>query len=258
LTVLVLLAGERSFAHDFWMRPSAFAVVPGEAIDVRLYVGDGADIDELGRNPALVERFESVAGGVRRTIGGPPGGAPAGRARLDAPGVAVLVYQSRHSFVELPGDKFESYLDDEGLEEISFERQRRGESLAPSRESYARYCKSLVRVGEPLELRGDVEVGLPIELIAEGDPFAWHDGDTLAFRLVFEGAPLPGRLVKLVHLDMPELRLFARTDMAGRAVFAPPRGGAWRAVAVHMLPATPDLEGDWESFWASLTFALKE
>jgi uncharacterized GH25 family protein len=258
LAVLVSLAAAPAAAHDFWIRPSTFDALPGEMLDVGLYVGDGAQIDELGRDPALVLRFETIEGSARRAIGGLPRGAPAGRARVDGPGLAVLVYQSRHSFVELPADKFESYLDDEGLEEISFERQRRGESLAPSRESYARYCKSLVRVGDASTEARDIEIGLPIELVAEGAPLAWHDGDALEFRLLFDGAPLPGRLVKLVHLDMPELRLFARTDLEGRAAFVPPRGGPWRAVAVHMLPATPELEGDWESFWASLTFSLRE
>jgi uncharacterized GH25 family protein len=258
LAPLLLAAVTPAAAHDFWVRPSSFAVEPGEVLDVRLYVGDGTAIDELGRDPDLVQRFETIQGGARRTIGGPPHGAPAGRARVGGAGVAVLVYQSRHSFVELPADKFESYLDDEGLEEISFERQRRGESLAPSRESYARYCKSLVRVGDSRERGRDVAVGMPIELIAEGDPFAWHDGDEIAFRLVFDDQPLPGRLVKLTHLDDHGLRLRARSDMDGRVVFTPPRGGPWRVVAVHMLPARAGVAGEWESFWASLTFSLQE
>ena len=258
LATLLLLVALPAAAHDFWVRPSSFEARPGDVLDVSLFVGDGPAPEELGRDPALVQRFETITAGKRRTIGGTPRGAPAGRARVDDPGVAILVYQSRHSYVELPADKFESYLDDEGLEEISFERQRRGESLAPSRESYARYCKSLVQVGSAPSGGHDVEVGLPIELIAEGDPYAWRDGDDLSFRLLFAGEPLAGRLVKLKHLDDPELRLLARSDMEGRVVFAPPRGGPWRVIAVHMLPAPAGVDGDWESFWASLTFSLRE
>jgi len=258
LATLLLLVALPASAHDFWVRPSTFEARPGDVLDVSLFVGDGPTAEELGRDPALVERFETIEAGKRRAIGGYPRGAPAGRARVDAPGVAILVYQSRHSYVELPADKFESYLDDEGLEEISFERQRRGESLAPSRESYARYCKSLIHVGSGPAGGRDVEVGLPIELIAEGDPYAWRDGDDLSFRLLFLGEPLPGRLVKLKHLDDPDLRLLARSDMDGRVVFAPPRGGPWRAIAVHKLPAPARVEGEWESFWASLTFSLRE
>jgi uncharacterized GH25 family protein len=259
LLAILLLASPAApaAAHDFWIQPSSFAGPPGATIEVGLYVGDGAQIDEVGRNPELIRRFESVSGQTRRSVGGYAGAAPAGIARLTEPGLTTLVYQSGHSFIELPAEKFESYLDDEGLEEISVERQRRGESLAPARESYARYCKSLVRVGDATEGR-DAEVGLPIEIVAESDPFLWHDSGSLAFRLLFQGEPLAGRLVKLVHLDDPKLRLLGRSDLDGRVAFSPPRGGPWRVVSVHMLPATAGVEGDWESFWASLTFALPE
>jgi uncharacterized GH25 family protein len=252
---LVLSLAETAAGHDFWIEPSAYDVPPGTPIEVALYVGDGAQIDEVGRSPELLRRFEAVTARGARPIGGRAGAAPAGIARLVDPGLTRLVYQSGHSFIELPAEKFESYLDDEGLEEISLERQRRGESLAPARESYARSCKSLVRVGDAGNER-DAPVGLPLELVAEDDLALWHDGGSLAFRLLFDGAPLAGRLVKLVHLEDPKLRLLGRSDLDGRVAFSPPRGGPWRVVSVHMQPAPPELEGEWESFWASLTFSL--
>lgn len=246
----------RAAAHDFWMEPSSFSGSPGATIEVALYVGDGAQIDEVGRSPDLV-RFEAVSGATRRSVAAAPRSAPAGLTRLAEPGWTTLVYQSNPSFIELPAEKFESYLDDEGLEEISIERQRRGESLAPAHESYARYCKSLVHVGDAAGGH-DAEVGLPIELVADDDPALWRDGGALAFRLLFEGEPIAGRLVKLVHLEDPRLRLLGRTDLDGRVEFSPPRGGPWRVVSVHMLPATPEIGGEWESYWASLTFELPE
>jgi uncharacterized GH25 family protein len=259
LTIALIFASAAPAAgHDFWIQPSFFEAPTGATIEVALFVGDGPEIDEVGRSPELIRRFEAMNGERRRSLGGPPrGNAPAGIAHLAEPGWTTLVYQSGHSFIELPAEKFESYLDDEGLEEISVERQRRGESLAPAHESYARYCKSLVRVGEASGAY-DAEVGLPIELVAETDPSRWHDGGSLELRLVFQGAPLAGRLVKLVHLEDPGLKLLARSDLNGRVAFSPPRGGPWRAVAVHMLPASAGIEGEWESFWASLTFALTE
>lgn len=258
VVALLLALPAAAGAHDFWIEPSSFEPFVGETITVRLFVGDGAEIEELGRSSELLLRFEGVQEGTRVPIPGRPRSTPAGRTRFDSPGWAALVYQSRHSYVELPAAEFESYLQDEGLEEISIERERRGEGLAPARESYARSCKSLLRVGAEPTNRRDAEVGLPIELIAEDDPFAWRDGDSLSFRLLFEGRPLFGRLVKLVHLETPELRLAARSDAAGRVRFHPPRGGAWRVVAVHMIRAGPELPGEWESFWASLTFSLAE
>lgn len=258
LVACALVVADTGAAHDFWVRPSRFEATPGEVVDVRLFVGSGTELEELGRDPALVRRFESRRGQRHEPIGGVAGTVPAGRTRLAGAGLTTLVYQSAHSFIELPAGKFESYLDEEGLEEISFERQRRGQGLEPGRESYARYCKALVRVGGTAKGAHDDEVGLPLELVAEDDLSSWRDGDALSFRLLFGGRPLPGRLVRLAHLDIPELELGVRSDLQGRAVLTPPQGGAWRVVSVHMVPADPDVQGDWESFWTSLTFSLPE
>jgi hypothetical protein len=35
-------------------------------------------------------------------------------------------------------------------------------------------------------------------------------------------------------------------------------GGVWLVKAVHMIPAKPGTNADWESYWASLTFDLAE
>ena len=42
----------------------------------------------------------------------------------------------------------------------------------------------------------------------------------------------------------------------GARAFTLPRAGAWLIKAVHMIRAPSDAGADWESFWASLTFAL--
>jgi hypothetical protein len=48
----------------------------------------------------------------------------------------------------------------------------------------------------------------------------------------------------------------ARTDGRGRATLKLDRPGFWLVKAVHMIPAPADAGADWESFWASLTFAV--
>ncbi len=48
----------------------------------------------------------------------------------------------------------------------------------------------------------------------------------------------------------------ARTDVHGRVRLPLGGAGVWMVKAVHMIPAPPGSGADWESFWASLTFAL--
>jgi hypothetical protein len=244
--------------HDFWIRPTTFSPRIGERFGVGLFVGERADVDEFARRPNHILRFESVRGSRSLPIAGVVGRSPAGSASFDEPGVVVLVYQSRHAFLELPAAKFEAYLQEEGLGDIIAARERAKSRSAKGRESYARYCKSIVRVDGGPAGGFDVQVGLPLELTVETDPFAWRSGEAVVLHLVFNGTPLRGRSVKLVHLDEPERRLTATTDAEGRVRFEPSAPGPWLAATVHMRAAQPPLVGDWESFWASVTFALQD
>ena len=54
----------------------------------------------------------------------------------------------------------------------------------------------------------------------------------------------------------PSVKLALRTGKDGRVRFRLPRGGMWLIKAVHMIPAPPASNADWESLWASLTFEL--
>ena len=178
----------------------------------------------------------------------------------DAPGTVLLTYQGKHTFIELPAETFESYLEEEGLSRVIADRVRSNESLAPGRESYARYAKCLVtvgRAGDPSAAGFDREVGLPIEFVPETDPRTWRDGDAITVRLLYEGRPLADQQLKLIHLVDSDLAQVFRTDAEGRVELRPPQGGPWLVASVFMRRAPEGIGGDWESFWASLTFELE-
>jgi hypothetical protein len=64
--------------------------------------------------------------------------------------------------------------------------------------------------------------------------------------------------VVALNEDDPDARLAARSDFDGRVVFRPGRTGRWLVKAVHMVPAPPEADADWESVWASVTFEIHE
>jgi uncharacterized GH25 family protein len=51
-------------------------------------------------------------------------------------------------------------------------------------------------------------------------------------------------------------KLKLHTDKDGRVVFRLNKPGIWLITSVHMMPRPLLSRGDWESFWASLTFEL--
>jgi uncharacterized GH25 family protein len=174
---------------------------------------------------------------------------------LNRPGAYVIVYRSHRSSVTLEPEKFEKYLSEEGLDRTLQERRGRAEREKPGREVYSRCAKALLAAGRLTEdaIWGR-PVGLTLELLPEGDLL--RAGETIRFRLLYDGKPLSGALVKAIAREDPETTLSARTEANGRAALRLGRKGVWLVKAVHMVAAPPETGADWESFWASLTFEL--
>jgi uncharacterized GH25 family protein len=258
-----LVSASPASAHDHWIAPSNFRPAVGERIELALHVGHPQEFESQLRDPRRIVLFETFGpDGKALPVLGIDGKPPAGLFKAKAPGTYLVAYQSNHAFVELEPAKYAEYLRTEGLEDIQAERERRGETALPGRDSYARFDKALLSVpgGAPSSAGFERVVGMPFELVLESDPSAWKAGEELVLRLDFESQPLAGRQVKLIRLDAPHLVVLARTDEHGQAHLTPPSAGRWSAFAVHQRRATPEqaLEGDWEGFWASFAFELGE
>jgi hypothetical protein len=231
----------------------------GERVDLRLCVGHPGQFEEQLRDPRRAVRFELRGASGTKPIVGLDGRSPAGFFAAREPGCLVLVYQSNHALAEIEPAKYAEYLRVEGLEDVQRERERRGETDRPGRDSYLRCDKALVFVGDGPADGFDAAVGLPIELVLESDLALWQPAAELVLRLDLEGAPLAGRQVKLMRLAAPHTIQLARTDEQGRARFSPDSPGGWVASSVHQRRARPEqaLDGDWEGLWASLAFELR-
>jgi len=256
IVLAAALAGTAA-AHDFWIRPSSFRPRPGDRVDVDLRVGEGFRGEAVARNPEKIERFVLVGrAGEEKPIVGVDGKAPAGFLRAGASGLLWIAYRSRPSFVELPAEKFEAYLAEEGLERIIAERKERGESAKPGREAYARCAKSLIRTGPGEGASATAVLGLPLELVPACDPSAPAAGEPLVVQLLFRDHPVEGVLVVCASEREPEKEIRARTDADGRVCLAGVGEGVWLVRAVHMVRAGEGVDADWESYWASLTFEV--
>jgi uncharacterized GH25 family protein len=245
------------FAHDMWIDPTTFFSQTGQIVGVRLRVGQDLLGDPLPRNPALINQFivEDAAG--RKPVIGRDGADPAGFVRVATPGLLIVGYRSNPSAVELPAEKFNQYLKEEGLDAIAALRARRNQTGAGAHELFSRCAKSLVLSGSSGEGQGDRPLGFTLELLAERNPYAIRAGEDLPLRLTYENRPLPGALVVAMNRQNPSAKLAARTDNDGRVRFRLPSSGMWLVKGVHMVPAPSGTNADWASFWASLTFELR-
>jgi uncharacterized GH25 family protein len=99
-------------------------------------------------------------------------------------------------------------------------------------------------------------VGLTLEIVPETSPYALPRPATLPVRVLYDGRPLAGALVKITDLAHDAApREQHRTDGEGRAGFAMPGDGAWMMDAVWTKPLA-DEGVDFETVFSSLSFGF--
>jgi uncharacterized GH25 family protein len=255
-TALTLLITAPLLAHDMWIEPATFSPATGDIVAVKLRVGQDLLGDPLPRSVSLFKQFIFEDATGRKDLVGREGGNPAGFLRVSAPGLVVIGYNSNPSPVELEGEKFNSYLKEEGLDSILSQRAKN--SSAKVHELFSRCAKSLVYSGPAATQQNDRPLGFTLELIAERNPYAVKTGEDIPFRLTYRNSPLAGALVVAMNRLNPMEKIRARTGKDGRVSLHLNPGGMWLVKAVHMIPASAETNADWMSYWASLTFEIKK
>jgi uncharacterized GH25 family protein len=246
----------RVLAHDFWIEPSSFHPAVGSELAISLRVGEHFRGDPVPRADRLIARFVLSSAAGETPIGGLPATDPAGFVRISSPGFFLIGYRSNRTPITLEPEKFEKYLADEGLDRVLEARAARDERGKPGKEVYSRCAKSLVAGNGSGQAGFDRILGLTLELVAESSPLKTRPGGKMPFRILYEGKPLAGALVKAIALEDPDNTLSARSNAQGRVAFVLARKGVWLVKAVHMAPSPPEAGADWESLWASLTFEI--
>jgi uncharacterized GH25 family protein len=245
-------------AHDMWIEPASFWPDAGQIVGVQLRVGQDLLGDPLPRDPRLIREFVVDDGTERKALVGRDGADPAGFFRVATPGFLIVGYHSHPTAIDETAEKFNQYLKEEGLDAVAALRAKRGETGSKTREIFSRCAKSLVMSGSPNAAQGDRALGFTLELIAERNPYTVLGDEDLPVRLSYENRPLSGTLVVAMNRSNPAQKLAARTDNAGRVRFRLKTSGMWLIKAVHMVEAPAGSGAEWASYWASLTFELKE
>ena len=269
LILLATCAGS-AIAHQFWLNVSDLAPRPGEPVVVGALSGTGFRGEA---RPWSNDRCVEFAWDTGRRMALAPLARDgetrwATRALADTAGGWVQ-YQSTFASIELPADEFDAYLTEEGLDR-ALEAHRRLDPRPPGRERYRRCCKAWLDGHD--ERRATRPLGQPLELVPRSRPGATSE---LRVRVLWQGRPAAGVLVKtwrqpfaedggtrpVLERDSVAVVQTERSDAAGDVRLDVNTPGEWLVSAVYMVPAsqTKPTAGtpaaDWESTWASLTFA---
>ncbi len=259
MAALLTLVGTSSlWGHDFWIRPSRFLVDPDTPVAVRLLVGDHLKGSPFGRDPSHIQQFVVHGPGGRREVPGRDGTDPAGLLRPQEKGSYVIGYRSQRRRSVLPGEEFENYLEEEGLRHVLELRAKRGQAATDGVEAFSRCAKALLVAGEPQPDLEDRPLGFELEILAEKHPARLGPGAVLPVRILYQGRPLTDHPLRAIWEADPGVSLDVRSDGNGQARFHLPRTGVWMVRSLHMVEADEDLDFEWESLWASLTFEIPQ
>jgi uncharacterized GH25 family protein len=252
-------------AHDFWMEPGEYWLKPDAVTPMTLQVGHGPFRQRSPISLSRITRFDAITpNGALADLRGnlhPGGAAEDAEIHFQNAGTYVLVLQTDdRAESHLPALRFNDYLEVEGLTPALEQRVRARRMDADGSENYSRCAKAIVQIG-PSSAGSQAQVtkplGLPLEIVPEQPPYAEPRPDSLPVRVLYEGRPLPGALVKLTRLEHDEVPFETRlTDRSGRTSFTMPKGGTWLLNVIWTKPLPSSRATDFETIFSSLSFGF--
>jgi hypothetical protein len=239
-------------AHEYWLEPADFMPQAGKSVAVRIHVGQNFNANSFPYLRDEYQKFVVAEGRGERPVKATDGDDPL-VVKLTGSGLAIVAgYTVPETLNFDTWEKFEAYLEFEGLQHIAPKHRAQGKPMTGIIEHYVRCAKLLLNVGGGAG--DDRAIGMPLELIAERNPYRLAPGEMLPVRLLFNGKPIAGVQISAFNKSDPENRGHVRTDAEGRARIALPAAGPWLVNAVHMVESTIPA-AHWMSWWASMTFA---
>ncbi len=272
MVALVLLIGARpdvAGAHEYWLQPDHYRARQGDTLAVAAFAGTGFRGERKPYPAPRALRFAMVG---PRTIDlravATNGDMTFARFIAPDPHGVLVAFHSDFTDIELPAREFDTYLKEQGLAGPLAARAKLGAAAGPGRERYGRCAKTWIApaAGGAEVARVITPLGLPLEVVPLAEPT--RDGP-LSVRVLFGGAPLAHALVRawrqslaagmrpldVAARDSVGFSVEAHTDARGVARLALRGDGEWLVSCVHMVPSENRAEADWQSLWASLTFA---
>ena len=240
-------------AHEFWLDMADSMPKPGARVPVVHRTGQNFLGDSFPYLRASAKRFTVIDGKGERAIKAIEGDDPAADVAFPNAGLATVVFERNADKLVHPTlTRLMEVIDGEGVEHVPELHKRLGLPETGIRENYARFAKALVKVGDG---KGrDRAVGLPFEIVVEGNPYELAAGAAIPVQVLHEGRAVQNVLVKGFYRADGTQPKQARTNAEGRAVLEGVPAGDVLLSAVIMMPADRRAGAEWTSLWASVTF----
>lgn len=110
-------------------------------------------------------------------------------------GTYVAGVSTKARNIELSADKFNSYLEHDGVLDILAQRTANDLLDQDAVESYQKHVKAIYQVGDMRTDDWNTILDYPIEFVPQANPYEKYSGDSIDVQLLLDGKPLAGHLV---------------------------------------------------------------
>lgn len=248
-------------AHEFWISPETYAVPSGGSITAAFRVGENLKGSSYSYLDRRTERLGFVTPEGPAEVPARIGDRPALDA-VPAPvedGLVVIVHETVDmTLTYREWQKFINFVEHKDFQGALEDHVARGIPQEGFKETYRRFAKALVAVGDGAGT--DAPTGMETEIVALANPYTDDLSDGIAVQVLYQGQPRADAQVELFEKsgDTVEVTLH-RTDADGIARLPVQAGYEYLVDAVVLRDTgndDPEAGPVWHSLWASLTFAV--
>ena len=172
-------------AHEFWLEPANYSPQRGETVPIKIVIGQNFKGNSYPFIREEFRKFIVIDATGEKPVKGVDGDDPAIKPKFTSSGLVVYAHFSTPEPLDFETwEKFEAYLKMEGLDRIAALHKQQGKPSTGIKESYSRCAKLLMNVGKPGG--NDRLTGMPLELVAERNPYSLASGERLPVRLFLQ------------------------------------------------------------------------
>ncbi|MFT5974416.1 MAG: putative GH25 family protein [Gammaproteobacteria bacterium] len=255
----ILLTTPQIYAHEFWISPKQYEVAVDKPISANFRVGQSFSGSKQSFLMKRTTQHAFAQNGVVTPITGRNGDRPAMQISGLPNGLVILLHETTNSTLKYKEyEKFKSFVKHKAFDSVLEDHQARGLPDTGFRESYRRYAKSLVAVGDGAGK--DLAIGLEIEIVALANPYTDNMAKGLPVLVLLAGQPIPNAQVelyaRLANSDQEVKITLHQTNSMGIALLPVEKGYEYMAdhVVLKAVEQEESYDPVWHSLWANLTF----
>lgn len=259
LIVFVLSFAFLAESHEMWMQTRKFRFAVAEEATISFLVGENFEGEDWGVKREKIEKLEShhltKTTDLRSLL--KPESKEKLKVKFTEEGTHLLAMQSTFASIELDAEKFNAYLEEDGLEDVIEWRKKNNAMGKSAKERYARYVKLLVQAGTKTDDTFKKKIGHRLEIVPLANPYQIKNGDYLGCQIFFDGKPAAHQLVKIWNkIGTSTILQNTYSENDGTIKFPISSKGPWMVSTVKMI-ASEKPEADWQSMWASFVFGIE-